>query len=138
MFLKISLNSQENTSVGVSYLIKLQVSSLQLYYKETPTQVLSCEFCQFFKSAFFVEYIGTAASDSRPDIFCKRAFLKNFENFTRKNQQRTHFLTRVLERTSQQLFCRTPVTGWFCPYFLFARCMEGSIIDTFFLGCGIT
>ena len=33
VFLKISHNSQENTCVGVSFLIKLQASGLQLYLK---------------------------------------------------------------------------------------------------------
>ena len=33
VLLKISENSQENTCVGVSFLIKLQVSGLQLYRK---------------------------------------------------------------------------------------------------------
>ena len=33
VFLKISQNSKENTCVGVSFLITLQVSGLQLYLK---------------------------------------------------------------------------------------------------------
>ena len=35
------------------FLIKLQASRLQLYQKETPTQVLSCEICKNFKNTFF-------------------------------------------------------------------------------------
>ena len=51
MLLKISQYSQENTSVGVSFLIKLQ--ALGLFIKEeTPTQVISCEYCEIFKNTF--------------------------------------------------------------------------------------
>ena len=34
------------------FLIKLQAFR-QFYQKETPTQVLSCEYCEIFKSSFF-------------------------------------------------------------------------------------
>ena len=30
--------------------------SLQLYLKETPTQVFSCGFCESFKNVFFTKY----------------------------------------------------------------------------------
>ena len=33
-------------------IIKLQGSGLQLYQKETPTQVFSDEFCEIFKNTF--------------------------------------------------------------------------------------
>ena len=31
----------------------IAVNSLQLYQKETPTEVFSCEFCEIFKNTFF-------------------------------------------------------------------------------------
>ena len=34
---------------------------LQLYLKETPTQLFSCEFCENFKNTFFEEHLQTAA-----------------------------------------------------------------------------
>ena len=46
VLLEFSQNSQENTCVGVSFLIKLQVSDLQLIKKETLAQVFSSEFCE--------------------------------------------------------------------------------------------
>ena len=39
IFLKILPNSQGNTCVGDSFLIKLQAAGQQFYFKETPTQV---------------------------------------------------------------------------------------------------
>ena len=49
LFLKISQNSHDNTYAIVSFLIKLQASGLQLYYKnETLVQVSSCEFYAIF------------------------------------------------------------------------------------------
>ena len=52
VFIEISQNSQENTCGRVSLLVKLQASSLQLYFtkKETLTQVIFCEFCEIFKN----------------------------------------------------------------------------------------
>ena len=44
--------------IGVSFLIKLQVVSqvVNLVKKETPTQIFSCELCNFFMNTFFTEY----------------------------------------------------------------------------------
>ena len=62
--LKISQNSQENTCIGVSFLINLHASGLQLYQKkETPTQVFSCEFSKIFKNTFFSEHLRKTASE---------------------------------------------------------------------------
>ena len=33
-----------------------------MYYKEIPTQVLSCEYCEIFKNTYFEEHLRTAAS----------------------------------------------------------------------------
>ena len=55
MFKKILQNSRENTFV--------RVSCLQLYLKETPTQVFSCEFWEIFTNTFFKEHLRLAASD---------------------------------------------------------------------------
>ena len=60
VFLKISQTSQENTSVGVSF---SRPSGLQLYQKETPTQVFSYEICENFRNTFFYETRPVAASD---------------------------------------------------------------------------
>ena len=49
MFLEILQNSQENTSVRVSFPIKLQASGLKIYQKETLALVFSCEFCEISK-----------------------------------------------------------------------------------------
>ena len=39
-------------------------SGLQVYYKETPTQVFSCEYCEIFQNSYFEEHMQTTASDS--------------------------------------------------------------------------
>ena len=54
-FLKISQMSQGNTCVGVSFLQSCEPSGLQLYSKETPAQVLSCEICEILKNTCFEE-----------------------------------------------------------------------------------
>ena len=52
LFLRISQNSQKNTCVKVSFLIK----------KETLAQVFSCEFWKKFKNTFCTEHVWTTAS----------------------------------------------------------------------------
>ena len=37
---------------------------LQLYQKETPTQVFFCECCEVFNNTYFEEHLQAAASDS--------------------------------------------------------------------------
>ena len=43
------------------------ISALQLYQKETPTLVLSCEHCKIFKNTYFEKHLPTAAS-----VDCKK------------------------------------------------------------------
>ena len=65
VFLKISQISLENTCVRVSFLIKLKAwrpECLQLYQKETPTQLFSCKICEIFKNNYFKEYLSMTAS----------------------------------------------------------------------------
>ena len=66
-----------------SFLIRLQAPEMQLYLKETPRQVFSCEICEIFKSTLFYRTSPVAASegfrfpacnfikkrDSREDVF---------------------------------------------------------------------
>ena len=62
VFLKLSQNSQENTCVRVSFLVKLQALDSGILF--------SCEFCEIFKNTFFHRTPLVAASDN----------LKNFKN----------------------------------------------------------
>ena len=41
---------------------KLQARDLQLYKKETPAWVFSCEFCEIFRVTFFIETLRATAS----------------------------------------------------------------------------
>ena len=52
-FLNVSQNSQKNTRVGVSFLIKLLVSGYNFIEKDSTTQVLFCEFCEKDLTNFF-------------------------------------------------------------------------------------
>ena len=44
--------------------------------KKTPTQIFSCEFCELFKTTYFVEDIWTAGSETPVQLF-KKPFLQN-------------------------------------------------------------
>ena len=56
--------------------MKLQAFSLQVFEKETPTQVLSCEVCKTFKNTYFEEYLQTTASGG---VLLKCLFLKTLQ-----------------------------------------------------------
>ena len=42
-------------------LFLINPEGLQLYLKETPTQVFSCKLCDIFKNAYFEEHVRTAS-----------------------------------------------------------------------------
>ena len=58
----LKLQNLEKTCAAVSFLIKLQAESLQLYQKETMEHVFSCEFCEFFKSTYIAKHLEMVAS----------------------------------------------------------------------------
>ena len=57
LVLRISQNLQENTCARVSLLIKSLAWDFQLYEKETPAKVFSCEFCEIFKNIYSEEHL---------------------------------------------------------------------------------
>ena len=70
-FLEIFQNSQENTWVRVSLLIKLQVSDLQLYLKRDSVQVFFGKSCEVFNSTYFIEQFRETASVRQLQSFTK-------------------------------------------------------------------
>ena len=59
---EISQILQENTFVGVSF---KKLTGLELYWKETPTQVFSSEIFKIFKNTYFEEHLRMTASGAR-------------------------------------------------------------------------
>ena len=55
-FEKISQNSKENTSVGVSFLGKMQACKHCNFNKKETPQEFSCEFYNVFKSTYYIEH----------------------------------------------------------------------------------
>ena len=55
------ISQQGNTCVGVSFSKSCGADGLQLYEKETPTQVFSCEYCEIFENSFFCRIPPVAA-----------------------------------------------------------------------------
>ena len=81
MFLKIRVLKNfaifiEDTCVGVSFL-----KDWQLYKKKTPKQMLSCEYCDFFKSSFFYRTppLSTSKSKQFRTYICYILFSKPFK-----------------------------------------------------------
>ena len=58
--------------------MKLQAFNLQVFKKETPTKVLSCEVCETFKNTYFEEHLRTAASEN---VFMKLRKTKIYKEF---------------------------------------------------------
>ena len=64
--------------MGVTFLIKLQPASLQLYQKKKQINLFPCEVCEIFKNIFFIEPLRTAASVPSGSTF---GFVKKFFTF---------------------------------------------------------
>ena len=63
LFLKVLQNSQKSICVGVSDLLTVnRPVAYNFIKKENSAQVFSCEFCEFFKNAFFTEQLWATAS----------------------------------------------------------------------------
>ena len=62
MFFKIDILKNLAMFTGKHLCYSCRAGGLQLYYKEIPTQVLSCEYCEIFKNTYFEEHLQTAAS----------------------------------------------------------------------------
>ena len=69
MFLEISQNSQENTCIRVSFLIKLQASACNFIKKSSLTRVLSREFWDISKNSVFTKQFRTTASTNSETCF---------------------------------------------------------------------
>ena len=86
LFLKISQYSQENTCVGISFLIKMQAFRAPALLKRDSNTGVFCEHWEIFKNTYFEEHLQTAASESFTWTFFymnkyhrkwRRHFLKN-------------------------------------------------------------
>ena len=71
MFLKISQNSQEITSAGVPFLVKLEAETCNFIKKEALEQVVSCEFCEISKNTFLQNTLAKLLLISEQEVnFC--------------------------------------------------------------------
>ena len=101
LFLEILQSSQANSCVGVSFLIKLQASILQLYYKrgyitkEAPAKV-------FFKTPFLYNTFGFTASK------CNVTLKKQF-SLPKRTSKVKHSLNMVA--TVNVSSCQNSITG---------------------------
>ena len=60
LFWKISQYSQKKTCVGVFFDIIMQVFSHETFFKQAPTQVLLCQYCEILKNTYFEKHWRTA------------------------------------------------------------------------------
>ena len=81
--LKVSQNSQENTSVGVFF----KKEAGNFIKKETLTQMFSCEFCETFKNIYFYKTHLVAASCYIRSV----AHLHDHDHYTLSKRQNESF-----------------------------------------------
>ena len=62
------------------FLLKLQPSGLQLYEKETLTQLFFREYCEIFKNTYFEKHLRTTASEDTPTLMLSHEIFKIFKN----------------------------------------------------------
>ena len=78
--------SQEISCVGVFF--NIVPGSRKLYWKDTPTQVFSCEFWELSKNNYFVEDLWTAGSETPARLLSSVAASDSFRfpasNFIKK------------------------------------------------------
>ena len=85
VFLEIWQNSQENTCIRISFLIKLQAKACNFIKKETLTQVFPCEFCEIstntvsYKTTRLAASVHGLKSNTEPLYFKKKMFQMSFQ-----------------------------------------------------------
>ena len=95
-FKSIPQNSPENTCFGVPFLIKFQAWGLQLFKRETSTQVFPGEFCKIFNIIFFREHLLAIASfrNLSHSFILQRSFIYLFKpSFVRKINKKLTILS---------------------------------------------
>ena len=58
-------NSQKKAYIGVFFKESYRVEACNFIEKETPAKVFSCEICESFKNALFIEHIKTTSFDQQ-------------------------------------------------------------------------
>ena len=85
LFLKVSQISQENTSVGVSFLIKLYTSSLEtLLKKRLRHRYLPVNFATFLRTTFYRTSLKDCFSRNSQPQYCKSVLFRNIFPFLKK------------------------------------------------------
>ena len=77
MFLKILQTSPKNTCVGVFWM-NFQSFNLQVFYKETPAEVFSCDISKIIRASI----LKNICQRLLLEVFYKKAVLKDFTIFT--------------------------------------------------------
>ena len=59
--LKCTAKSTGNTCISIYFLKSYKLLDLQLYQKETPSQVFSCKYCKIVNTVYLEKHLQTAA-----------------------------------------------------------------------------
>ena len=89
------------------FLLNNKLEGLQLYYKETPTQLFSCEYCEISKNTYFEEHLRTATSGIYMINLYDECQLINHEEFLGMVGLRT-----VKCRISRRAYCKEASLLW--------------------------
>ena len=104
MFSNISQNSQENTFVRASFLIKLQTGLMPatLLKRRLRQPVFSCEFCEDYKNTFFIKllWLLLLSSITQPG----RSYLNGTKSKQEKYTQLQKYKIKEPARNQQHFF----------------------------------
>ena len=107
LFLKISQYSQENTCVGISFLIKMQAFRAPALLKRDSNTGVFCEHWEIFKNTYFEEHLRTAASESF--IWFSPAWTNNIRSekdvFPKIKQNKNRSKTQLYEKKLAFSWC---------------------------------
>ena len=107
LFLKISQDSQENTCVGASFLIKMQGFRPPNFIKKRLEHRCFREHWEIFKNTYFEEHLRTAASESF--IWFSPAWTNNIRSekdvFPKIKQNKNRSKTQLYEKKLAFSWC---------------------------------
>ena len=113
LFLKISQYSQENTCVGISFLIKMQAFRAPALLKRDSNTGVFCEHWEIFKNTYLKEHLRTAASESFTWTFSYTNNIGSEEDVFLKIKQNKN-------RSKTQLYEKKVAFSWCCLSFRFS------------------
>ena len=86
-----------------------KIAGSQLYLKETPTKVFSCDYCEVFKSNYFEEHLRTAASEKIQTRFSSSACIFKYKSKRRKRTEKNKCLSQIFLKRPKMIYSKRTI-----------------------------